>query len=102
MFGFKEKEHKLIVGALKKFPEIESAKIFGSRALGNYKPSSDVDVAIYGRAVTRGTIVRLKNLLEEELPLPYFFDIIDYNSLSNGKLIGHIDNNGLVLFQQDV
>ena len=28
MFGFKEKEYALIVKALKKFPEIESAKIF--------------------------------------------------------------------------
>lgn len=94
MFGFKEKEYTLIVEALNKFPEIESAKIFGSRALGNYKPSSDVDIAICGENVTRSTVVRLKNLLEEELPLPYFFDIIDYTSITNEKLIKHINDYG--------
>ncbi|MDI1230398.1 MAG: nucleotidyltransferase domain-containing protein [Methylobacter sp.] len=83
-----------IIAAIKQFPEIEETIIFGSRVKGNYKKASDVDLAIKGHAVTGETIKRLSFLLNEELPLPYFFDVVHYESLENQLLIEHIDRVG--------
>jgi len=42
--GVTETDKEEILKVLKKFPEVEEAIIFGSRALGNHKPGSDVDL----------------------------------------------------------
>ncbi|MEG2289364.1 MAG: nucleotidyltransferase domain-containing protein [Clostridium sp.] len=94
MFGLLERDLKYIKMALSQFEEIDEAIIFGSRAIGNYKKGSDVDMAIVGSKITRKTILRLSDLLNEEYPLPYFFDIIHYETLANDKLKEHIDNEG--------
>lgn len=98
MFGLLEREIVYINKALEKFEEIEKAIIFGSRAMGNYKKGSDVDIAIIGEKVTNKIIFKLDDYLNEVYPLPYFFDIINYNSLKNEKLIEHIDNEGKVIY----
>lgn len=94
MFGLLERDLKYINLALEKFEEIEEAIVFGSRAMGNYKKGSDVDLAIKGKGITRKTILRLNDLLNEEYPLPYFFDVIHYESISSDKLREHIDLEG--------
>jgi len=43
----------MILQELKRRKEIQKAAIFGSRAMGNYKNGSDVDLVIYGPDVTR-------------------------------------------------
>lgn len=98
--GLTEADMNHIRAAIKQFPEIEDAVIFGSRAKGTHKKASDVDLAIKGHAVTPETIQRLSFLLNEELPLPYFFDVIHYESLENQLLVEHIDRVGksLTLF----
>ena len=83
-----------ILAVLKQFPEITEAHLFGSRAMGNYKKGSDIDIAIKGK-VSPETTSRLKSILEEETCLPYFFDIVDYNQISNLELKAHIDEYGV-------
>ncbi len=92
--GLTEADMNLNRAAIKQFPEIEAAVIFGSRAKGAHKKASDVDLAIKGRAVTSATIQRLNFLLNEELPLPYFFDVVHYEALENQLLVEHIDRVG--------
>lgn len=92
--GLAQADIRHITTAIKQFPEIENAVIFGSRAKGTHKKASDVDLAIKGRSVTGETIHRLSFLLNEELPLPYFFDVVHYESLENQQLIEHIDKVG--------
>ncbi|MBM7571850.1 nucleotidyltransferase family protein [Aquibacillus albus] len=82
-----------------KFSEIESGIIFGSRAMGNYKRGSDIDIAITGKGITSKTLYMLSDLLNEEYPLPYFFDIIHYESISNENLKDHIDKEGKIIYE---
>jgi len=82
--GLTQTDIKRITAAIKQFPEIEEAVIFGSRAKGTHKKASDVDLAIKGSEVTAETINRLSFLLNEELPLPYFFDVVHYGALESG------------------
>jgi len=97
-FGLPEKSMSMIVGALSGCSEIEQAAIFGSRAAGNYKRGSDVDLVIYGYLVTGDIVSRLSCLLNEELPLPYFFDILHYESISNEQLKSNIDVQAKLIY----
>ena len=93
-FGLSEDQLKQIRDILSKYPEITEALIFGSRAMGNYKEASDVDIALNG-GVNASLAEKLKAELEEKTHLPFFFDVIAYPSIDNPKLAEHIDNYGI-------
>ena len=93
-----ERDTEVIIETLATFEEIEEAVIFGSRAMGHAKRSSDVDLALKGKRLDRTTVTHVKFVLDEELPLPYFFDVVHYDSLTNTALKAHIDDKGKVLF----
>lgn len=97
-FGLSDKTLNYLINAFKEFNEIESVKIFGSRALGNYKRGSDVDLSLIGSAVDEKTVIALSRRLNQELPLPYYFDIIAYNKIKNQALIEHIDKFGIKIY----
>lgn len=99
-FGLSEADIEYIVGVIAKYKEIKKAVIFGSRAKGNYKAGSDIDIAIYGEDITIDTISSLHSLLEDESPLPYLFDIVDYTHLVHKELKEHIDRVGIVIYER--
>jgi len=79
--------------------EIDEVVLFGSRAKGTHDKGSDVDLAIKGRDVNDDTVFQLSDQLNEERPLPYFFDVLDYNSLEKDEPIrAHIDRVGVAIF----
>lgn len=87
-----------IKAAAAEIKEVEEVVLFGSRAKGTHDRGSDVDLAIKGRGINRDTVFRLSDELNEERPLPYFFDIVDYDSLEEDEPIkAHIDRVGIVL-----
>lgn len=98
-FGLREEDLSYIVSALKQFPEIKKAFIFGSRAKGTYKNGSDIDIAILGPAVSFTTVSRLHAMLEDEGPLPYLIDIVDYEHTDNPALKAHIDRVGVLIME---
>jgi predicted nucleotidyltransferase len=100
MFGLLDRDIECIKEVISKFETIEKAIIFGSRAMGNYKKGSDVDIAIFGENITNEVIFKLDDYLNEVLPLPYFFDIVHYENLSNDNLKKHIDDEGKIVFQR--
>ena len=71
-FGISEKSFHLLNQALIRFPQIEETVIFGSRAKGNYKTGSDIDIAIKGKNCSPKIAWDLNAYLNEELPIPYF------------------------------
>ena len=100
MFGLIDRDIEYIKDAISKFETIEKAIIFGSRAMGNYKKGSDVDIAIYGKKITKEVIFKLDDYLNEISPLPYFFDILNYENLLNDNIKKHIDDEGKIIFQR--
>jgi nucleotidyltransferase substrate binding protein (TIGR01987 family) len=73
---------------------IEWVKLFGSRARGDYKFASDVDLAVFGSA----DVTTKLSLAFEKSKLPYTFDIIDYKRQTNEKLKHAIDTDGILIF----
>ena len=102
MYGLIDRDLYYIQKAIEKFPEIECVKLFGSRALGSYKNGSDVDLAIIGEEVSHKTMIKLNDYLNEIYPLPYMFDLVHYDLLSNENLKNHIDTFGQKIYYKPV
>ncbi len=100
-FGIYENTFLLMTEAFKSFTEIEKVIIYGSRAMGNHKKGSDIDLAIVGEKVDAHTVKKLSVTLNEELPLPYYFDVLDYHALSNPELSQHIGQEGKLLYAKE-
>ncbi len=98
-YGLKERDIKHIIESFMVFSEIKEAILFGSRAKENFKKRSDVDIAIKGENITHDTVIHLSNLLNEEKPLPYYFDIVHYESIEEPDLTEHIDRIGIVIYE---
>ncbi len=97
MFGLKDRDIEYIRTAVEKFPEITKVFIFGSRAMGNYKEASDIDLAIETNDNSSDTAIKLSGILNEEMPIPFFVDVVNLKNTKNKALITHIKNEGKVL-----
>ncbi|MDP2752629.1 MAG: nucleotidyltransferase domain-containing protein [Rhodocyclaceae bacterium] len=77
-------------------PAIEQIVLFGSRAKGNYKPASDIDLAVFGSLGDS----ELGNIGWEldDLLLPWEIDLIPFESISNVDLREHIAHVGQPFF----
>ncbi|MEN1968844.1 nucleotidyltransferase domain-containing protein [Lentibacillus sp. N15] len=98
MFGLRKSDQELIKQAIGKYNEVKRAVVFGSRAMGNYKKGSDIDIAVMGEGITRSMISDLNFSLNEESHLPYFFDVVHYERITNKELIAHIDMEGIEMY----
>ncbi len=100
-FGLKTRSFQLLINAIEARPEIRRAIIFGSRAMGNAKHGSDIDLAIEGPQVTEWTAEELSRELNERLPIPYYTDVVVYHSGTHDHLHAHIDTEGEELFRRE-
>ncbi len=96
-FGLREEVIEQIRSVFLKYPQIEQAVLYGSRAKGNYKNGSDIDLTLKGRDLNLSIISQI-NLDLDDLLLPYTFDISVYHHIGNSDLIEHIERVGLVFY----
>jgi predicted nucleotidyltransferase len=99
-FGLQEGDLQNIIDILQQQPEVEEALIFGSRAKGNYRTGSDVDLAVKGDEINLRILTHLSYLLNEETVMPYQFDVLDYHSIRNAELVKHIDRAGISFYKK--
>lgn len=88
-FGLDEYTIEKILKVFRQHPKVKSARIFGSRAKGNFKPNSDIDLVVYG--LDDEMELGLLALSLDELMVPYKFDIKAYEFLNHDELKAHID-----------
>lgn len=82
-----------ITAVFPQFPSIEKAVLFGSRALGNHRNNSDIDIALFGSALTFKDVALLEALVDD-LGSPFKVDFCHYEQLDNPALREHIDQVG--------
>src|SRR2546423_9009723 len=95
-FGLSEKTLTTILQVIQKFPQVQEAIVFGSRAKGNAKRGSDIDIALKGNESTDSIAWEINSILNEREPLPYFFDVVNYSTIKNPELKNHIDRVGKI------
>jgi predicted nucleotidyltransferase len=88
-----------IHGVLSHHAEVERAILYGSRAKGNYKPGSDIDLALVGE----GLAERIRGQIDDELDellLPYEFDLSVLDAITHAELLDHIRRVGVVFYEK--
>jgi len=78
------------------YPEIDQVVLYGSRAKGNYRPGSDIDLTIKGDQLSLSQLMRMEQELDDLL-LPYKIDLSLFYTIENQDLIDHINRVGITL-----
>jgi len=97
--GLSDTELNKLRGIFSQYTDIEKVVLYGSRAKGNYKPFSDVDITLIGDTLTHNQLNKL-SLDVDDLLMPYEFDISIFHTLKNNDLIEHIERVGITIYQK--
>ena len=95
-FGLTQKTINQLNSIFQKYPAIHQVKIYGSRARGDHRKSSDIDLAFFSES-KEDLSSRLSWELDD-LPTPYLFDIVNYGKLKNNPLKKEIDQHGEIFY----
>lgn len=98
-FGLTEETLQKITGTLSKFPEIDEAIIYGSRAKGNFRPGSDIDLTLKGSQLDLTKLLRIDTALDDLL-LPYKFDLSVYEKITDTPFLEHIARVGQSFYKK--
>lgn len=99
-FGLKESTIAAINAVFAKYPGIERAVLYGSRAKGTHRPGSDIDLTLIGEAMTYQELQRMENEIDDLL-LPYMVDLSLHLQIDNPDLLAHIERVGVVFYNKE-
>lgn len=99
-FGLKDSLLNEMVSVLKENAKIKKAVIFGSRARGDFKAASDVDIAVYADSSLTSEELNIIRTRIDEIDCIYKFDIVDVNGLDKKAMLENIENEGVTLFSR--
>jgi predicted nucleotidyltransferase len=97
-YGLNRQTIEQINSVFARYPEVEQALLYGSRAKGTFKNGSDIDLTLKGHGLNLKLINQISNDLDELL-LPYSFDISIFSQISNADLVDHINRFGVVFYE---
>ena len=99
-FGLKEATIQKLCDVLARYPQVEKAVLYGSRAKGNYKNGSDIDLTLQGGEDLTLTI--MYGIMEEfdNLLLPYTIDLSIYRDIKDEDVIDHIKRVGVLFYEK--
>ncbi len=100
-FGLDDDTIQKINSVFRKFPEIEQVLIYGSRAKGNFREGSDIDLTLVGEKIPDEIQSRLFWEIDD-LNTPYLFDISILKNLRSTPLEDHIQRVGQIFFKKDI
>ena len=98
-FGLEKEQIAEINEIISSWSKIEQVIIFGSRAKGNYRPGSDIDLAIVGGEL------KFDDLLEISIELGYLnhpmkYDLVLYHQIDDNDVIDHIRRVGILFYEK--
>lgn len=80
-----------------KYDEVDNVVLFGSRARGDNKVNSDIDLCLFGERLTHLTFSKISMDIEE-LNTPLSFDILNFNELNKKELVKNILTEGIEIY----
>ena len=101
-FGLKETTIEKIQLVFSKHKEIEKVIIYGSRAMGNFKNGSDIDVTLCGgKELTFDLMLTVMRELDDLL-LPYTFDVSIFTDIRDPDVRDHIQRVGIIFYTREI
>lgn len=97
-FGLKDSVIEEFCSVFKRYKNIKTILIFGSRAKGNYREGSDIDLAAVGEGVTAAQLLTILTDIDD-LELLYTVDLLDYQKVQGTPIGDHINRIGQVFYQ---
>jgi predicted nucleotidyltransferase len=98
-YGLNKNTVEKINTVLSLFPQVEEVILYGSRAKGNYKNGSDIDLTFKGKDLNLKNLNAISNKLDE-LFLPYTFDLSVFEYIDNPELVDHINRVGISFYKK--
>ncbi len=80
---------------------VEKAVLYGSRAKGNYRSGSDIDLTLFGSKLDPRILARIEEEMDDLL-LPYRVDISIFSELTHPELIDHIRRVGIPFYEKSL
>ena len=99
-YGLPDASIQNICAVLARYPQVKQAILYGSRAKGNYKHGSDIDLTLRGG--TDLTLQVLYKIMDEldDLLLPYTIDLSIYANIRDPDVIAHIQRVGVTFYEK--
>ena len=94
-----ERIEKDLCGIFKTYPAITKVVLFGSRARGDYKYNSDIDLCIFSEGISHLDFSKM-SLDIEDIKTALSFDLIEFEKLIKAELINNILNEGVVIYER--
>lgn len=82
-----------------KCPQIESVWLYGSRAKGNYRDGSDIDLTIKGAGLGLTDLLTIETQIDDLL-LPWTVDLSLHQDIDNDSLREHIERVGVRFYKR--
>ncbi len=82
-----------------RFEKVEEVILYGSRAKGNFRPGSDVDLTLKGEGLDLQLLNKISRDIDDLL-LPYAFDISIFRQIKNQELLDLIDRVGVIFYRR--
>lgn len=98
-WGLSPRTLATIRALLARYPEIDRALLYGSRAKGTHREGSDIDLTLVGPGVTQRTRAGLWNDLDDS-DIPYKVDVSVFADITNPALREHIGRVGVALYER--
>ena len=99
-YSLPEETIAMIAAVFARHPEVERVILYGSRANGNDRRGSDIDLALQGGdGLTERVLYSIVRELDE-LPVPYSFDVAIHSMIVNQALLDHIRRRGAVMYER--
>lgn len=97
-YGLSDRTLNTLNSIFQKYSGVKQAVIYGSRAKGNYRSGSDIDITLKTDvSFSRQDLLRIGNDFDDS-DMPYFVDVSVYDKISNADLKAHIDRVGKILY----
>ncbi|MBT1070928.1 nucleotidyltransferase domain-containing protein [Pelotalea chapellei] len=101
LFGLTTEVIACIRAALAGFEQIQTATLYGSRAKGNFKPGSDIDLTLTTAGELPKSFLNDVSIALDDLDLPYSFDLSLLHKINNSNLIDHIHRVGVEFYNAE-
>lgn len=87
-----------IIEIVKIQKEVNKVILFGSWATGRARPTSDIDLAIFGKNLSDRDLYRIMDDLAEKVETPLKFDVSHFDALTREALKDDIFKEGIVIY----